>query len=88
LRAARVHIDEYFMLVLNRLLWWEALAVMAGMTGDKQNSAFEVWLAAYGSHLERVAEGKAQDDFHSRREPGSVSGSAASDDMSGRDRSA
>jgi hypothetical protein len=63
-------------------------ALMAGMTGEKQNSAFQLWLAAYGSHLERVAEGKAQDDIPARREPASVSGSAVSDDMSAKNRSA
>jgi hypothetical protein len=61
---------------------------MAGMTGEKQNSTFQVWLEAYGSHLERVVEGKTQDGVSGRKEPGSVSRRAVSDDMSGQDRSA
>lgn len=56
---------------------------MAGMTGEKQNSAFEVWLAAYGSHLEQVAEGRVQDDASRVLEPSAFSRSAVSDDTSG-----
>jgi hypothetical protein len=56
---------------------------MAGMTEEKQNSAFEVWLIAYGTHLEQVAEGRTPDDASRVLEPTSVSRSAVSDDTSG-----
>jgi len=33
----------------------------ASMVGQDHNSVFQQWLAAYGSHLEQVAQGQSKD---------------------------
>jgi len=42
------------------------------MVGQNHNSVFQQWLAAYGSHLEQVAQGQSKDSGEiGEREDGS-----------------